>query len=429
MAGKDDVTVPVTLESRVTEIGTLELWCVARGGSRSLEARAQHPGARALTTPPSPRAVIGIDLGTTNSALAWAEARGADRHLRRFLSSSPPGEVARPRRRCRRFSISPIRRSATPALVAAAVGSGAGRRRRRLRARRGRAGAGAADRVGEIVAVESARRSDGGAAAVGRRRRAAAVAGRGVGARCSRTSATPGTTTARRTDETWRLERQHVVLTVPASFDEEARELTVEAAKQAGLEQVTLLEEPLAALYAWIAAHRRQLAEIFADGALILVCDVGGGTTDFSLIRARIDEGELAFERIAIGEHLLLGGDNLDLALASLVEQKLASSGRLTLTQRQVLRRKCTAAKESLLADTAPIVSTITVLGSGRGVVGGGMTTELTREEVVSTLTEGFLPLTAPERSARTRSTGRTARARVAVRDRTGDHATSRRRF
>ena len=159
---------------------------------------------------------------------------------------------------------------------------------------------------------------------------------------------------------------------------------------------MTLLEEPLAALYAWIAAHRRRLAEIFAEGALILVCDVGGGTTDFSLIQARIEEGELAFERIAIGEHLLLGGDNLDLALASLVEQKLASSGRLTLTQRQVLRRKCTAAKESLLADTGADRVTITLLGSGRGVVGGGLTTELTREEVVSTLVEGFLPVTAP---------------------------------
>jgi hypothetical protein len=199
-----------------------------------------------------------------------------------------------------------------------------------------------------------------------------------------------------RTDEAWRLDRQHVVLTVPASFDEEARELTVMAAQQAGLGQVTLLEEPLAALYAWIAAHRRRLTAVFAEGALILVCDVGGGTTDFSLIQARIEEGELAFARIAIGEHLLLGGDNLDLALASLVEQKLASAGRLTLTQRQVLRRKCTAAKESLLADSDADRVTITLLGSGRGVVGGGMTTELSREEVVSTLVEGFLPVTAP---------------------------------
>ena len=119
----------------------------------------------------------------------------------------------------------------------------------------------------------------------------------------------------------WQLEQHQLVLTVPASFDEEARELTVEAARQAGIDQLTLLEEPLAALYAWIASHRRQLTETFASGALILVCDVGGGTTDFSLIRAQIENDELTFTRIAIGEHLLLGGDNLDLALASLVEQ------------------------------------------------------------------------------------------------------------
>jgi hypothetical protein len=192
------------------------------------------------------------------------------------------------------------------------------------------------------------------------------------------------------------LDRHHVVLTVPASFDEEARELTVAAAQQAGLDQLTLLEEPLAALYAWIASHRRQLTATFGDGALILVCDVGGGTTDFSLIRAQIEDGELAFTRIAIGEHLLLGGDNLDLALASLVEQKLAQTGKLTITQRQILRRKCTAAKETLLGDPGTDRVAMTLLGSGRGVVGGGMSTELTRQEVSATLTEGFLPVTAP---------------------------------
>jgi molecular chaperone DnaK (HSP70) len=193
-----------------------------------------------------------------------------------------------------------------------------------------------------------------------------------------------------------RLEQQQVVLTVPASFDEEARELTVQAAKTAGFERLTLLEEPLAALYAWIAAHRRQLAQGFAGDSLILVVDVGGGTTDFSLIRARVEQEELTFERIAIGEHLLLGGDNLDLALAALVEQKLAPS-RLTLAQRQMLRRKCTAAKEALLSSDSAERLTITVLGSGRGVVGGGVTTELTRAEVVSALREGFLPLTRPD--------------------------------
>ena len=125
------------------------------------------------------------------------------------------------------------------------------------------------------------------------------------------------------TDAETRFEHQEIVLTVPGSFDEEARELTVEAARSAGLDKLTLLEEPLAAFYAWIAANRHaQQADWkrdrrnLRDGELILICDIGGGTTDFSLVRARLVNGELQFERTAIGEHLLLGGDNLDFALA-----------------------------------------------------------------------------------------------------------------
>jgi molecular chaperone DnaK (HSP70) len=135
------------------------------------------------------------------------------------------------------------------------------------------------------------------------------------------------------------LEKQPVVLAVPASFDEEARELTVQAARDAGFADLTLLEEPLAALYAWIAAHRRELPAAFGAGALILVCDVGGGTTDLSLIRARTEGAELELERIAIGEHLLLGGDNLDLALAVVTEQRLGAGVTLSLSQRLTLRR------------------------------------------------------------------------------------------
>jgi molecular chaperone DnaK (HSP70) len=208
-------------------------------------------------------------------------------------------------------------------------------------------------------------------------------------------------------DEAARLEHQSIVLTVPASFDEEARELTLQAAASAGLREVTLLEEPLAALYAWIAVHRRELTTVFGHGALALVCDVGGGTTDFSLIRARIEQDDLAFERIAIGEHLLLGGDNLDLALATLVEQRLTDSSRLTLSQRQTLRRKCSAAKEQLLSDPVVQRVPITVLGAGRGVVAGGMTTDLTRADVERALQEGFLPLTAADdQPARDRRVG-----------------------
>ncbi len=187
------------------------------------------------------------------------------------------------------------------------------------------------------------------------------------------------------------LERQTIVLTVPASFDEEARELTADAARLAKFDQFTLLEEPLAALYAWIAAHRRELASRLRSDTLVLVCDVGGGTTDFSLIQARAENSQLTFERTAIGEHLLLGGDNVDFALAALLEQKLQGA-KLTVVQRQTLRRKCSAAKEQLLSDDAPNPVPVTLLGGGRGVVGGGLSTELTKEEVRRTL-DDFLPV------------------------------------
>lgn len=198
--------------------------------------------------------------------------------------------------------------------------------------------------------------------------------------------------------EETRFEDQDIVLTVPASFDEEARELTVEAAHQAGLHRFTLLEEPMAAFYAWIAKHRNLLEGQLAgtelhDGDLVLICDIGGGTTDFSLIRVRMMGASVQFERTAIGEHLLLGGDNLDLALTRRVEEKL-NAGKLSLRQRHSLQRACCAAKERLLSDPALQCLPVNVLGSGRGVVGQVLTAELTREDVLQILAEGFLPLT-----------------------------------
>ena len=195
-----------------------------------------------------------------------------------------------------------------------------------------------------------------------------------------------------------RLEQQSVILTVPASFDEEARELTVEAARLAGLERLTLLEEPLAAFYAWLSEGDASSRGELRHDQIALVCDVGGGTSDFTLIRVIADEGETGFERVAVGEHLLLGGDNVDLALAALVEAKLGGSidGSLRLPQRHALRRQCSAAKERLLAQgpSATRVA-LTVVGSGRALVGGTVTTELNYDEVRQTLTEGFLPVTA----------------------------------
>jgi molecular chaperone DnaK (HSP70) len=203
------------------------------------------------------------------------------------------------------------------------------------------------------------------------------------------------------------FEHQEIVLTVPASFDEDARELTVEAARSARLDKLTLLEEPLAAFYAWIASNQYAPAsgpylardasiENLRDGDLILICDIGGGTTDFSLMRSHLVNGELQFERTAIGEHLLLGGDNLDLALARCVEEKLKAI-ELTLRQRCALRRVCCAAKEQLLSDSSLERVPVTILGGGRAVVGQALSVELTRRDVLQTLTDGFLPMTAPD--------------------------------
>jgi len=202
-----------------------------------------------------------------------------------------------------------------------------------------------------------------------------------------------------------RFENQEIVLTVPASFDEEARELTVEAARQAGLQKLTLLEEPLAAFYAWVAEHRETFGGDLKDGELVLICDIGGGTSDFSLVRAHIQGGSVEFERTAIGEHLLLGGENLDLALARRVEQRIET--RLNLRQQHALQVLCSAAKERLLGEQDLDRVPINILGAGRSVVGQMVQSELTRDEVTELLTEGFLPLTASsDMPLRTRAAG-----------------------
>lgn len=188
------------------------------------------------------------------------------------------------------------------------------------------------------------------------------------------------------------LGEQQIVLTVPASFDEEARELTVMAAGQAGLEKLTLLEEPAAAFYSWIANNLERSRKLLFDGQIVLVCDVGGGTSDFSLIRVSREGDRIDFTRTAVGKHLLLGGDNLDLTLAWLVESKLGVP--LSIRQRSGLRRQCSAAKERLLCDAHLKSVEITVLGSGASLIGGSLKTEILREEALELALEGFLPVT-----------------------------------
>jgi len=186
---------------------------------------------------------------------------------------------------------------------------------------------------------------------------------------------------------------QQVLVAVPASFDAVARELTLEAARQAGYQNLTLLEEPQAAFYAWIERHP-DWRERVRVGDLILVVDIGGGTTDFTLIAITERSGELALERVAVGEHILLGGDNIDLALAGMVSQRLAEKGtRLDGRQFQTLWNNCRIAKEKLLASGSKAAEQpVTILGKGSGLVGGTIKAALRREDIDRILGEGFLP-------------------------------------
>ena len=186
---------------------------------------------------------------------------------------------------------------------------------------------------------------------------------------------------------------QQVLVTVPASFDAVARELTLQAAERAGFRDVTLLEEPQAAFYAWIERHK-DWRERVKLGDLILVLDIGGGTTDLTLIAVTEQQGELALERMAVGEHILLGGDNMDLALARLVAGELAEKGtRIDTLQLHALWHNCRVAKEKLLAPGARTKEQpVTILGKGTGLVGGTIKATLRREDIDRVLGEGFFP-------------------------------------
>jgi hypothetical protein len=190
-----------------------------------------------------------------------------------------------------------------------------------------------------------------------------------------------------------RLEQQEIVLTVPASFDAVARDLTVEAARAAGLEHVTLLEEPQAAFYSWIEALKDGWREQVQVGDVVLVCDIGGGTTDFTLIGVSEEKGNLVLTRLAVGDHILLGGDNMDLALAHSVAQNLAAKGtKLDSKQLLMLWHACRGAKEQLFHKEKTSSVPVTVLGRGSKVIGGSIKSEVTRPQMEQVLVEGFFP-------------------------------------
>ena len=202
------------------------------------------------------------------------------------------------------------------------------------------------------------------------------------------------------------LSGQDVVLTLPASFDEVARRLTVQAARDAGLPRIILIEEPQAAFYAWLLRHQSTWEKSIPVGSTILICDIGGGTTDFTLIRVRardesttsgetLDDDQrqvLSLHRVAVGKHLILGGDNLDLALAKLVESKIPGGAPLPPRSWDALRQLCRSAKEQLLGDNPPAEVSLNLLGSGSRLIGGSTRVLLDTREVQQVLLDGFFP-------------------------------------
>ena len=204
------------------------------------------------------------------------------------------------------------------------------------------------------------------------------------------------------------LAEQDVLITVPASFDAAARELTVAAARQAGLDRVTLLEEPQAAFYAWLAASGDAWRTRLVPGDVVLVCDIGGGTTDFSLIEVKDDRGNLAIERVAVGDHILLGGDNMDLALAAIAERTLTGQGKtVDALQQRGLVHACRRAKETLLGADAPEAVPVSLLGRGSKLIGGTLRVDVQRSDAQQVLIDGFFPVVDAEaRPARKRAAG-----------------------
>lgn len=192
-------------------------------------------------------------------------------------------------------------------------------------------------------------------------------------------------------DDDLYLENQMIIITVPASFDEVARDLTVEASRLAGLKNVTLLEEPLAAFYSWLIQHEQNWQEFIKPGQLVLVCDVGGGTSDFTLISLRETEGSPRFERIAVGDHLILGGDNIDLALARHVEQLFKQSSHLSSDRWKTLCHLCRQAKENIL-NKGVDYEIITMMGEGGSLIGGTLTARLERSKLEEIVLDGFFP-------------------------------------
>jgi molecular chaperone DnaK (HSP70) len=359
------------------------------------------------------RFVVGIDLGTTNCALAWADSSAPEGQVRVQVQEIPqvvnPGEVQRltllpsflfiPGEMDFPAGSTALPWNPEPAHV---VGE--------LARRRG------AENPTRLIASAKSWLSYGGA------KRTAPILPWGAPADVAHLSPVDASAAYLRHlaatfdadvvagKKKLALAHQDVLITVPASFDEEARELTLRAARAAGLEQVTLLEEPQAAFYAWLDSTGDRWRRRIGVGDLILVCDVGGGTTDFSLIAVSEQDGDLALDRVAVGEHILLGGDNMDLALARLLQQRLEAAGhRIDTWHLHALWHQSRLAKEALLADPSQTERPVTLLGRGSRLIGATMSTALTRDDVDQVLREGFFPaVSSSDLPARQRRAGLT---------------------
>lgn len=192
--------------------------------------------------------------------------------------------------------------------------------------------------------------------------------------------------------------RQQILITVPASFDPSARQLVEEAASVAGYPEMSLLEEPQSAFYAWLHKHHHDWRKMLKTGDSVLVIDIGGGTTDFSLISVVDQDGDLGLNRVAVGSHLLLGGDNIDLALAYLAKNKLEEQGHaIEDWQLQALTHTCRQAKEQLFSEKTPQQADITIMGRGRKLIGNSLQTTITLTEAQDLILEGFMPIVNPE--------------------------------
>jgi hypothetical protein len=349
----------------------------------------------------SSRFVVGIDLGTTNSALAFVDATTAeDRPDVRLADPAQvvnPGEVAR-RPLLPSFLYLPGELDFPDGSTALPWDSAPRFVVGELARRRG------AESPARLVASAKSWLSHGGA------NRTAAILPWGsppevphlspveASAEYLRHLAAAFDADVAAGDPSAALTAQDILLTVPASFDEEARELTLQAARAAGLLHVTLLEEPQAAFYAWLEAQGDGWRSQVKVGDLVLVCDIGGGTTDFSLIAVGEQNGDLMLERVAVGDHILLGGDNMDLALARLLQQRLVDAGhRVDTAQLQGLWHQARLAKESLLNDPSVTERPITLLGRGSRLIGGTITTSLTLDDVNGVLLDGFFPVVASD--------------------------------